>query len=98
MSDICESLLVIEPAVDRLEVHLREFLDYLDFEIEKTDLEIKQMRWRDKVDPAALKETEAWLQRMQQLKTDFSVDIMTSPPRTVREMLKRVQRLFDDDL
>ena len=94
MTEICDSLMVIEPAIERVNVQLREFLDYLDFEIQKTDLEIKRMRWEERVDLGALRESEAWLQQLQQLKTDFNVDVMTSPPETIRAMLDRVQKLF----
>jgi hypothetical protein len=95
MSDICQSLMVIEPAVDRVTVQLREFLDYVEFEIQKTDLEIKQMEWQDKVDMTQVKQSKAWLERLKQLKADFNVDVMTSPPKTIRAMLSRVEMMFE---
>ncbi|WP_029081178.1 hypothetical protein [Bradyrhizobium sp. th.b2] len=94
MTEICDSLLIIEPAIERVTVQLKEFLDYLGFEIQKTDLEIKQARWEAKVDLAAVRELEAWLQQLQQLKADFDVNAMTSPPERIRAMLDRVQKLF----
>jgi hypothetical protein len=94
MTEICDSLLVIEPAIERVNIQLREFLDYLDFEIKKTDVEIKQMRWESKVDLGSVGDLEDWLQQLQQLKTDFNVDVMTSPPETIRAMLDRVQKMF----
>jgi hypothetical protein len=94
MNEICNQLLVIEPAVNRLSVQLREFLDYLDFEIKKLDLDISRMKWEAKVDPTSLKDAEAWLQQMQQLKTDFNIDVMTSPPETIRAMVGRIQKMF----
>jgi hypothetical protein len=95
MSDICESLMVIEPAVERLTVQLREFLDYLDFEIQKTALEIQRLRWEPQVDLPAVREAEEWLKQLTQLEEDFNVDVMTSPPQTIRMMLKRVEKLFE---
>jgi hypothetical protein len=94
MSEICDQLLVIEPAVSRLTVQLREFLDYLDFEITKVDLSIKQMQWESKADPGQLKATEEWLQTLRDLKTDFQIDVMTSPPETLRSMVDRIQKTF----
>jgi hypothetical protein len=94
MSEICDQLLVIEPAVTRLTVQLREFLDYLDFEITKADLGIKQMQWASNTDPAAQKSAEDWLRQLQQLKADFNIDLMTSPPDTIRTMVDKIQKTF----
>jgi len=94
MNEICNQLLVIEPAISSVTVQLREFLDYLDFEIKKLDLDIRQMKWEEKVDLTKLIEAEAWLQRMQQLRADFNIDVMTSPPETIRAMVDRIQKLF----
>ena len=94
MTEICDGLVVIEPVIDRINVQLREFLDYLDFEIKKVDLDIQRMKWEAKVDLAKMREAEAWLQEMQQLKTDFKIDMMTSPPDTIRAMLDRVSKMF----
>lgn len=95
MSDICQSLMVIEPAVDKLAVQLREFLDYLDFEIQKTALEVQRLRWEPQVDLPAVREAEEWLKQLSQLEDDFDVDVMTSPPQTIRAMIKRVEKLFE---
>jgi hypothetical protein len=70
-------------------------LDYVEFEIQKTDLEIKQMEWQDKVDMTQVKQSKAWLERLKQLKADFNVDVMTSPPKTIRAMLSRVEMMFE---
>lgn len=94
MTEICDSLMVIEPAIGRVNVQLREFLEYLNFEITKTDLDIKRLQWEPQVDLAAVRESEAWLTQLQDLKADFNVDVMTSPPETIRAMMDRVQKLF----
>ena len=94
MTEISDALLVIEPAIEKVNVQLREFLDYLDFEIRKTDLEIREMKWESKVDIGTVKQAEAWLQQLQQLKTDFNVAMMTSPPATIRAMTERVTKMF----
>ena len=95
MTEISDKLLVIEPAIEQVNEQLREFLDYLDFEIRKVELEIRDLSWRERVDTAAIKDAESWLKQLQKLKADFNVDVMTSPPRTIREMVDRVQKLFE---
>jgi hypothetical protein len=95
MTEIADKLLVIEPAIEQVNEQLREFLDYLDFEISKVDLEVKAMKWEDKVNIVALKEAEDWLQQLRQLKAEFNIDVMTSPPRTIRAMVDRTQKLFE---
>ena len=86
--------MVIEPAIKELSVPLREFLDYLDFEISKLELDIKQKRWEAVVDVEEIKSEEAWLTKLQALRSDFNIDVMTSPAATVRSMLDRVRQTF----
>jgi hypothetical protein len=95
MAEICDSLMVIEPAIDRVTIQLQEFLDYLNFEIQKTALHIQRLRWEPQVDLVAVREAEAWLKQLAKLEEEFDVSVMTSPPKTIREMLIRVQKLFD---
>jgi hypothetical protein len=94
MVEIIDALVVIEPAVSRMTVQLREFLDYLDFEIQKTALEIQRLRWEPQVDLVAVREAEDWLKQLAKLEEDFNVDVMTSPPETIRAMLDRVNKMF----
>ncbi|WP_316196686.1 hypothetical protein [Bradyrhizobium sp. SZCCHNS3053] len=94
MAEICDRLIVIEPAIEQINEQLREFLDYLEFEIVKTEMEIKQIEWMDKVEGPVLSDARAWLKELQQLKSDFNVEAMTSPPRTIRSMVDRVRDLF----
>lgn len=94
IEDICDELLTIEPAVNRLTVHLQEILDYLDYEIKKVDLDLKVLKWESKADPEQLKQKEDWLQQLNQLKTDFNIDAMTSPPVTIRTMIVRFREMF----
>jgi hypothetical protein len=94
VNEISEQLMVIEPAIKELSVPLREFLDYLDFEISKLELDIKQKRWEAVVDVEEIKSEEAWLAKLQALRSDFNIDVMTSPAATVRSMLDRVRQTF----
>jgi hypothetical protein len=94
MTEICDGLVVIEPAIDRINIQLREFLDFLDFEIRKVDLEIKEMEWKSVVDRDAYKEAVEWKQQLVLLMEDFNVEAMTSPPENIRAMVARVSRMF----
>lgn len=94
VNEISQQLMVIEPAIRELSVPLCEFLDYLDFEISKLELDIKQKRWEAVVDVEEIKSEEAWLAKLQALRTDFNIDVMTSPAATVRSMLDRVRQTF----
>lgn len=94
IDDICDELLTIEPAVARLTVHLEEIQDYLDHEIKKVDLDLKVMKWESKVDPEEVKRKQDWLNELTKLKSDFHVDIMTSPPLIIRSMVTRFRQMF----
>src|SRR3954462_1919464 len=86
MNDICEELLVIEPAVNRLAVHLEEIFDYLDYEIKKVDLDLKILKLESRDDLVAIKAMEDWLNQLQQLKVDFNINVFISPPESIRAM------------
>jgi hypothetical protein len=94
MTEICDGLIVIEPAIDRINVQLREFLDYIDFEIRRVDLEIKELEWKSKVDIAAVKEAREWRNQLTLLMEDFNIEAMTAPPANIRAMVERVSRMF----
>lgn len=91
MNEICEGLIVIEPAIDQMTVPLREFLDFLDFEIQKAELQISHARL-SRGDARKLSQMEAWLAELTRLRNDFDVELMVSPIRFVREMLTRVEQ------
>jgi hypothetical protein len=94
VNEISLQLMVIEPAIKELSVPLHEFLDYLDFEIQKIGLDIEKKRWGSVVKVEEMKSEEAWLEKLKALRADFNIDIMTSPASTVRKMLARVQQTF----
>jgi hypothetical protein len=94
VNEISHQLMVIEPAIKELSVPLLEFLDYLDFEIQKIGLDIEKKRWGSVVNVEEMKSEEAWLETLKALRADFNIDIMTSPASTVRKMLERVQQTF----
>jgi hypothetical protein len=94
MNDICEELLVIEPAVNRLAVHLEEIFDYLDYEIKKVDLDLKILKLESRDDLVAIKAMEDWLNQLQQLKVDFNINVFISPPESIRAMVSRFQKMF----
>jgi hypothetical protein len=104
MENICQSLLIIEPEVEKMTVPLKEFLDFLEFEIQKTELRIAQEEWKDRADPeeraadragpVKLTADREWLQRLRELRKDFDLNVMTSSVPFIRDMLRRVQGAF----
>jgi hypothetical protein len=96
IEDIWRSMLIIEPEVQKMMVPLKEFLDHLDFEIQKIDLMISRQEWDDRVDPEKLKADKEWRQKLIQLREDFSVDRMADTVPFARDMLRRVQEAFGE--
>jgi hypothetical protein len=94
LEDICQGLIVIEPVIQQLAVPLREFLDYLDFEIEKVELEIFREELNNPADTQKLTDAKAWLVTLKSLRDDFQVDVMTSPVTFIRTMVDRVDKTF----
>lgn len=95
LEDISGCLMVIEPAVQDVTVPLREFLDYLEFEISKVSLQIEKDAWKPIVDLNKAAEDDAWLEHLQQLRKDFDVEKMTSSVNFIQDMLRRVRNTFD---
>ena len=46
MNEIWRSMLVIEPEIDKMLVPINEFLDHLEYEIRKAELEVAQLEWK----------------------------------------------------
>jgi hypothetical protein len=94
VEELCQSLLVLEPVIDQMTVPLKEFLDHLDFEIQRIDLDIKTKRWESVVDVEAIKADEAWLQQLRQLRADFNIEAMTAPLALTDKMISKVRDMF----
>lgn len=95
IEEICRGLLVIEPAVQDITVPLKEFQDYLGFEIAKIRLELAKAEWESVVDKNKVLADKAWLLCLEQLQQDFDVQKMTSSVTFIRSMVKRLQDTFD---
>ncbi|MHC2552439.1 hypothetical protein [Bradyrhizobium elkanii] len=95
IEEICKGLAVIEPAVQDVAIPLREFQDYLTFEISKVKLELERAAWDSKVDPNKVAADKAWLAKMEQLQKDFDVVRMTSSVTFIRTAVARMQDTFD---
>jgi hypothetical protein len=95
LEDISKCLMVIEPAVQDVAVPLREFLDYLEFEMAKVTLQIEKDSWQSVVDINKSNSDKAWLAHLVQLHSDFDVAKMTSSVNFIRDMMKRVRETFD---
>jgi hypothetical protein len=90
----CDILLVIEPKIKDLAVHLNEFQEYLDFEIEKTKLAISKEEWKGRADVVKLKGDKEWLAKLEDLRADFNIDAMTAPATLIRSLFSRTKEMF----
>ncbi|WP_024512457.1 hypothetical protein [Bradyrhizobium sp. ARR65] len=93
MNEICNGLLVIEPAIKEMAVPLRDLLDFLDFEIQKVEVQISHAPL-NRADARKLPQLNAWLSELTSLRKDFDVALVVSPIQFVREMVKRVDQTF----
>jgi hypothetical protein len=84
----------IEPDIRDLTVHLKEFQEYLDFEIEKVKLEISKEEWKDQADRAKLQADKEWLAKLQALRVDFNIDVITAPTTLIKHLFKRTREMF----
>ncbi|MGC0389391.1 hypothetical protein [Bradyrhizobium sp. USDA 241] len=94
MRRVCDILVKIEPEIQDLAVHLKEFQEYLDFEIEKVRLAIQKEEWKDRADRAKLDADKEWLAKLEALRTDFNIDAMTAPATLIRSLFARTKDLF----
>jgi DNA repair ATPase RecN len=94
MNEIWRSMLVIEPEIDKMLVPINEFLDHLEYEIRKAELEVAQLEWKTRVSPAELNAAKDWLSRLKKLEDDFQVDRIVATVPFTRDLLKCVQQSF----
>jgi hypothetical protein len=95
LESISTSLMVIEPVVQDVTVSLREFLDYLEFEIQKVKLQIASDEWESVVDVRKVADAKAWLDELNKLRMDFNIERMTSSVNFIRSMVDRVKTTFN---
>jgi hypothetical protein len=94
LEEISQSLLVIEPAVVDVSVPLREFIDYLEFEITKVQLEISRQKWQSVVDVQKVATDEAWLSRLVDLRNEFDLEKMLASIATIRSTVAKIEATF----
>jgi hypothetical protein len=94
MNEIWRSMLVIEPEIDKMLVPINEFLDHLEYEIRKAELEVAQLEWKNRVSPTELNAAKDWLSNLKKLEDDFQVDRIVATVPFTRDLLKRVQQSF----
>jgi hypothetical protein len=94
MKKVCRIILTIEPEIKDLTVHLKEFQEYLDFEIEKTSLDISKEEWKDRADRDKLRADREWLAKLKALRADFDINAMTAPASLLRSLFKRTEEMF----
>ena len=95
LENICQQMLIIEPAMDQVAIPIREFIDFLDFEIEKVTLAINQEKWESIVNVQKVAADEAWLKRLTDLRKDLDIyDLTASVPR-IDALVEAIEKTFD---
>jgi hypothetical protein len=95
LEDICQQMLIIEPAMEKVAIPIREFIDFVDFEIEKTKLAIDQEKWESIVNVQKVAADEAWLKRLTDLRKDLDIyDLTASVPR-IDNLVAVIEKTFD---
>ncbi|MCW2077904.1 UNVERIFIED_ORG: uncharacterized protein YjaG (DUF416 family) [Bradyrhizobium japonicum] len=95
LEDICQQMLIIEPAMDKVAIPIKEFIDFVDFEIEKVTLSINQEKWESIVNVQKVANDEAWLKRLTELRNGLDIyDLTASVPR-IDGLVAAIERTFD---
>jgi hypothetical protein len=95
LEEISQAVLTLDPVITDVTVPLREFVDYLEFEIGKTQLDISRQKWEPVVDVQKVSADEAWLKRLVDLRNEFDVEKMTESINLLRSMVEKVQQTFE---
>jgi hypothetical protein len=95
LDEICTQMLIIEPAMDKVAIPLREFIDFIDFEIEKTTLSINQEKWESIVNVQKVASDEAWLKRLTDLRRDLDIYDLTSSVPRIAKLVGDIEQTFD---
>ncbi|GAA0005242.1 hypothetical protein BDS110ZK4_28240 [Bradyrhizobium diazoefficiens] len=95
LEEICQQMLIIEPAMDKVAIPIKEFIDFLDFEIEKVTLSINQEKWESIVNVQKVANDEAWLKRLTELRNGLDIyDLTASVPR-IDALVAAIEKTFD---
>ena len=95
LEEISQAVLTLDPIIADVTVPLREFVDYLDFEIGKVQLDISTQKWASVVDVQKVAADEDWLRRLVDLRNEFDVEKMIASVKMLRSMVEKVQRTFE---
>lgn len=97
LEEICQQMLIIRPAMDKVAIPLREFIDFLDFEIEKVTLSINQEKWESIVNVQKVANDEAWLARLTDLRRDLDIYELTASVQRIQQLIGDVENTFEID-
>lgn len=95
LEDICQQMLIIRPAMDKVAIPLREFIDFLDFEIEKVTLSLNQEKWESIVNVQKVANDEAWLKRLTDLRRDLDIYELTASVERIEKLVGDVENTFE---
>lgn len=91
---ICSSKFSIEPHLKEASIAVGEFLDYLDFEIEKVTLNIEKFTWASIVDVNAVTIEKAWLAKLKQLRSEFDAKGVVSSQVYLDSLTVQIRETF----
>lgn len=95
LEEICTQMLIIEPAMDKVAIPLREFIDFLDFEIEKVTLAINQEKWESVVNVQKVANDEAWLKRLTELRKNLDIYELTASVQRIDGLVEAIEATFN---
>lgn len=95
LEEICTQMLIIEPAMDKVAIPLREFIDFLDFEIEKVTLAINQEKWESVVNVQKVANDEAWLKRLTDLRRNLDIYELTASVQRIDGLVEAIEATFN---
>jgi hypothetical protein len=81
--------------MDKVAIPLREFIDFLDFEIEKVTLALNQEKWESIVNVQKVANDEAWLKRLTDLRRDLDIYELTASVQRIDKLVGDVESTFD---
>jgi hypothetical protein len=95
LEELCSVRVNVEQHLRRADVVVQELLDYVNFEIEKIDLEIERSSWESKVKSIDdLQMAKAWKSRLESLKADLSSSVVMASNAFLRKLIDDLNDTF----
>ena len=82
------------PHLKAAKVSVDELLGYLDFEIDKIDLEVKRHEWQSRTNAEELKVAREWLGKLKALREEFASEKLMASTDYIDALTQRLQETF----